>query len=283
MIPEPTDAGQRLLVHLVDLAPVAGSVLLLVVAGLVASWLARRLVVLLVRRTGLEAIAETVGLVRVLYALQIRSSITEVLARLSVLAIWLTVAMSMADVAGLPGIAEGFAAVVEFLPKVLTATVIMAVGLASADLARRVMEGIALKRPELAAPGVLASGAYYTVVAVFGSTAVQHVGIQTDIVDQLLLLVVGVVAATLGLSMALGGRKVVDNAIARHYGQQLARPGDGVTLGDLHGIVIRYDALTFTLRDGQGNDHVLPCTLLLSEAGFQLDRVPESRDQSGAR
>jgi hypothetical protein len=281
MLPEPIDAGQRLLAHLVDLAPVAGSVLLLLAAGLVASWLARRLVVLLVRRTGLEAIAETVGLVRVLYALQIQSSLTEVLARLSVIAIWLTVAMSMADVVGLPGIAEGFAAVVEFLPKVLTATVIMAVGLAGADLARRVMEGIGKKRPELAAPGLLASGAYYTVIAVFASTAVQHVGIQTVILDQLLLLLVGVAAGTLGLSMALGARKVVDNAVARHYGQQLARPGDGVTVGDLQGIVIRYDALTVTIRDNHGNDHVLPCAVLLSDAGFQLDRVPETDDQSG--
>ncbi len=281
MFLEPIAAGQRLRAHLVDLAPVAGSVLLLLVAGLVASWLARRLVVLLVRRTGIEALAETVGLVRIFYALQIQSSLTEVLARLSVLAIWLTVFMSMADVVGLPGIAEGLAAVVEFLPKVLTATVIMAVGLAGADLARRVMEGISKKRPELGAPGLLSSGTYYTVTTVFASTAVRQLGIQTDVLDQLLLLLVGIAAGTLGLSMALGGRKVVDNAIARHYGQQLAHPGDGVTVGDLHGIVVRYDALTVTIRDNHGNEHVLPCTVLLSDAGFQLERVPEIGDPSG--
>jgi len=274
MLPEPLDASQRLLAHLVDFAPVAGSVLLLLAAGVVLSWLAQRAAVLLVRRTGLETIAEKVGVVRVLYALQIQSSLTDVLSRLAVVAVWLIVAMSAADVMGLPGIAEGFAAVVEFLPKLLTAMVILAIGLAAADLARRVMEGVAQRRPELAAPGALSTLVYYTVIAVFTSTAVQHVGIRTDILDKLLLLLVGIGAGTLGLSLALGGRLVVSNAIARHYGRQLARPGDAVKVGDLRGVVLRYDALTVCIRDADRNDHILPCSALLQADGFQVERIP---------
>jgi len=274
MILDAMNLPQQLLSLLIDLTPIAGSVLLLLVVGALAAWIARRVVAYLVRRTGIETLAETIGLVRVLYALQIQSSLTELLARLSVMAIWLTVAMSIADVIGLPGIAEGIAAVVEFLPKVLTATVILAIGLAGADVSRRVVEGVSKRRTELEVPSQLATAIYYLVLILFANTAVRQLGIHTDTLDQLLLLLIGLAGATLGLSMALGGRTVVDNTIARHYIQQIAHPGDSVTIGGIHGVVLRYDALTVTVRDAQGVDHVLPCAAMLADAGFQVDRVP---------
>jgi len=264
-------AGQRLLMHVVDLAPGLLGALLILSGGVVVAWLARRAVTAAVRRSGLESFAERHGVVKVLYALRLRSSLPELLGQGVGLAILLVTAMSVAETLGLPGVADGFATVVEFLPRLVAAGIVALAGFVAADIASRVAEGMASRREDLIAPTLLGSALYYLVLAVFLTTAVQHLGLDIDLVDRLLVALVGIAVGSAGLSLALGSQGLVRDVLARQYARHLFQPGDVVTVGESTGTVVRFDAVTVTLRAEDGSLTVLPCHVLLADEGVRIE------------
>lgn len=241
-----------------------------VVAALVARWVVRRVV----RRSGLDVLAERVGLVRLLYAINVRSSLERLLSNLAGLAVLLITAMAVAEGLHLPGVAEGFSAVVEFLPRFVTAAVLAGTGFLVADIVARLVEGVSRRRPDWVSPKLARNLVYYTVAAVFLTTAVQHLGLDTDLVDGLILLVAGIGLASVGLSFALGSRVVVQQLLVRQYAPYIARPGDRVRIGDVEGMLLRYDAISFVLRDDGGQLRVFPCASLLQEQGIVVVPAP---------
>ncbi|MBX2803388.1 MAG: hypothetical protein KTR31_37250 [Myxococcales bacterium] len=243
--------------------------LLGVLLALVGRWLVRTLV----RRTGLDALAERLGVVRLLYSVQIKTGVDRVLGDLTGLTILLATAVLMAESVSLPGIAEGFSAILEFLPRFVTAMMLCLAGFLAADVTSRVVGTVLGSRSDLVSPALAQNVAYYTIVAVFVTTAVQHLGLDTDLVDGLILLVAGIGLSSLGLSFALGSRSVVRQLLVRQYAPFVARPGDQVRIGEVSGTLLRYDAITLVVKDDEGRKHVLPCDVLLREQGIVVSSL----------
>jgi small-conductance mechanosensitive channel len=281
MTPEWLGAGQHALEVAVGLAPSLLGALALSVVGLVVAWVARRATVAGVRRSGLEGFAERHGVVQLLYGMRIRSGLALLLGNLVATAVLLVTGMSVAETVGLPGVAEGISTVVEFLPRVVAASVVAAVGFAVADLVRRFTDGVAGRRDDLVAPGLPGTVLYYLVLAVFFTTAVQQLGLDTGLVDTLLVLVVGVAAGSAGLSLALGSRYVVEDVLARQYLQQVVRVGDEVEAGDVRGVVVGYDSLTVSVRSADGSLHLLRCRHVLDGGGVRI--LPGAATSASAR
>lgn len=265
-----TVALQRLVAVLAGWLPVGALALASLVGGTLLALLARRLVRATVRKTGLDAFAERLGIVRLLYAVNLRSGVDVMLGNLAAIATLLVTAMVVAETVGLPGIADGLASVVEFLPRFVAAGVVALVGFVGADLASRLAEGFGRRREDLIAPRFAASVVYYVVLTVALATAVQHLGLNTALVDGLILLVCGAFLASVGLSLALGTRDMVRDVLARQYLREAIQPGDRVEVGDVEGTVVRYDSVTVVLRKEDGSLHLLPCSALLSAHGVQV-------------
>ena len=246
-------------------APRAALVLSVLVGGLLLTLVARSLTRWVVRRSGLEALAERVGASSLLYAVGHKDGVAHLMGRVVWLAGLLLTFAVVAELLGLPGLASGVEAVIGFLPRLMAAVLILLGGLLIGGLLRKVVLGWGRQRDEVESPEFVARLLYFTVVTVAVTMAVQQIGLETGLVNSLVMITLGAVLFSLGLSFALASRDAFRNIIARHYLERMARPGDHVRAGEDEGVVLRYSASSVIIKTESG-EKILPCKALMEQA-----------------
>jgi len=265
--------------QLLDVLPRVGMVLAAIVVGLIVAFIARRAARWLVRKTGLETLGERLGVSRVLYAIGARGSLAHLVGTVVFVAVILTTFAVVAEMLELPGLSDGVRAIAGYLPRLFAAAAIVIAGLYVADLVRRIVarargdgEAASIDSPQLLPRGLHAAIATVAVVMALG-----QLGLETRLIDMLIVIVVATGGLSVGLAFALGAQHVVRNVFARHYLQSLCAPGDTVEIDGVTGIVQRFTATTMVVRSESGL-RCVPCHHALSS----VLRVVV-RSDSGAR
>lgn len=261
---------EQLLAIVVGALPSVGLAVLVLFVGLAVSVIVRGAATTAASRLGLDALAERFGVARLLYGLQIRGGVGAVLANLLTVVIALVTISMAAEIVGLPGVAEGVGAVLEFLPRLVSAGVVALFGFAAAEVASRVAEGLGRRRRDIVAPKFAANIAYYLVLAVVSTTAVQHLGMETDLIDTLIAVVTAAVLGSMALSFAWASRLLLQDVLARPYVLHQLEKGAVLRVGSVMGTVEATNTLTIVLRTEAGDLHVLPYRRLLGEEGFTM-------------
>ena len=248
-----------------QVAPRVLLVLVVLIGGLIVSAILRRLGRWLVRKSGLEALAESVGIAKLLYAVGIKKGLAELVGSLAWLAGVLLTIAAVADLLDLEAVSTITALAIRFLPRLFAASAVLLAGIALASVVRRLVSRFGRRSDDLERPDFVAKLAQYVILTVTVALAADQAGLETDIVYALILVVVGVGLASVGLSFALGARPVFGKLAARHYFAGHAEPGDRVKVGDHEGVVVRYSAVAMVLDLGDGRQLVVPCDQLLAE------------------
>jgi len=256
---EPT---RKILEQAIALAPRALMLLLLLLVGVALSSIASRLTRWAVLRSGLEALLEKAGTARVLYAVGYKKSASELLARIVWMGGMLLTLASAAETVGLPGVAEGIAAVVEFLPRLVTAGFLMLGGVLGADLLQRLVLGVSKQRDDVDSPRFVAATVYYTVLIVAFTMAAEQLGLETGLINSLILLTAGAGLFSIGLAFALSSQGIFRNLLGRMYAQKMFHPGDHLVIGERAGVLARFGTLSVYLETDGGLE-VLPCSELI--------------------
>lgn len=257
-----TDLVDFMTGQLAEWIPRVAAVVLVAAIGIVVAVFAGRGVSWLVRRSGLEALAEKVGGSRVLYAIGIKSGIGGVLGNAASIGVLLITGSIVAEMLGLPIVADAAQALTAFLPRIVVASVILAVGVFMADLARNVIASVGERGSGLESPDVVAKIAYWGIVTIAITATADQLGIQTDIVRSLIVAAIATTLGSMGLALALGSRKVVGNIVARHYVENLVDVGDVIAVDSVVGEIVRITGTSVVLDAADGT-HVFPHSTLL--------------------
>ena len=255
---------ERLLDQLVSLAPRAALVLGVLLAGIVVSALARRVMRWGVARSGLETLAERVGVAKVLYGIGYRHGLAPLLGQVAWFAGLLFTVAAVAEVLGLPAVARGTGVIMAFLPRALAAGGVLLGGVLLARFLKGLVERFGGERDDVESPRFVGLLTYYTVVTVAAIMAVHQVGLDTGLVDAIVKISLAAAVASLGVAFALSSRQAFQNLIARYYFERIARPGDRLQMGDSEGLLVRYTALAAIVRTDRG-ERVIPCKLLFDQ------------------
>jgi small-conductance mechanosensitive channel len=135
-------------------------------------------------------------------------------------------------------------------------------GAGLAGILRRVAVGFGRRRGDVENPELLGSLAYYGVMTIAAVVAADQAGIETELIETLLVTFASIVAAAIALAFALGSRHSFHNVVAGHFMRRLARPGDTIRVGEVEGTVIRYFGVSVILRTADG-EVAVPCKRLL--------------------
>lgn len=253
-----TSLAERVLRH----APTAGFVVAIVICGLIASSLARRIVKALVRRTGLEAVAERAGVARALYAVGVKSGLASFVGGFVYAAGLVITFTAASDAMGLTIVSTLTTNILGYLPRLLAAGGLLLGAGALASVLRAFVERIAQKRADVDSPKVAAKLVYVVVMVIGAVLAVEQAGIEVAFVTTLLQVSVAVAGLGLALAFALGFHAVFRNMAARHYYKPLLRVGDVVKIGDDEGTVLRFGPTALVLRT-EGGERIIPCARFL--------------------
>lgn len=261
------DLGQQI----IKLLPTAALLLAVVIGGLIASALARRAARWVIEKSGLDALAERAGAARLLYAIGVRKGVAHLIGAIVWVAGLLATGAAAADILGLDAISDGVAAMIAFLPRLVAAGLVLGVGAGVAGLVRRGAISFSQRRGDVDHPELLGNLAYYGVMTLAVVVASDQAGLETALLETLLVVVAGISAAAIALAFALGSRHSFHNVVAGHFFSRLARPGDTIRVGDVEGVVLRYFGVCVVIKTADG-EVAVPCKVLL-EQNIGLSRL----------
>ena len=236
----------------------AGLVLLLF--ALVVASVVERVVRAIMGRLKFDSLVRRTGIDHWLHRMGVRHSLNDVLPRLLYFVLLFIFAREAADAMGLEAISGAIATLIGYLPKIIAAFLIILLGSAIAQVAGRAVEEAGRGAGLDLAPvlGRFTTGLILFVLVVM---ALGQLELDTMIVRQISILMVGGAIAGLALSFGLGSKDVTKNILAGFYVRRLFKIGEEIEVNGHHGVVEAITPTQTILREG-------PRTVVLANSVF---------------
>ena len=232
-----------------------GALLLLLIGWLTAKTL-KKVTVKVTRICGIHALGEKAQFNELLKKVGISKTLDEILGGLVYYLTFLVFLVSASEVLGVKVVLETLNAFIVYLPHILGAFLILVLSL---YVARVVKDTVRSASSSFNIAYANAASSLLEIVIIgFGVVmALTEIGVDmTVLTTNVTLLLAGVVFA-MALSVGLGSRTVISNALARYYVCQIYHVGDEVHLAGHKGTIIEMTPVSVVLKtDNDENLHI---------------------------
>lgn len=244
--------------------PTILTALLLLLVGWLVARVSQAVIANLMRRLGLDRLAERTGITRGLATIGVQSNLSYLVART---AYWLILIFFILLALGALGLTEVVTSALEgfftFIPRLVAAMVIFLIG---AFIARLIGDGITAmtEQSNISSGRMLGQAVRYSILLVVVSLSLDELGVQTTILTTIIIVTVAAVAFGLAIAFGLGNREVAHSIMAGFHAREEFSPGQTLTVGDHTGCLVQIGA-TKTLLETSDGQVSLPNVVLLNE------------------
>jgi small-conductance mechanosensitive channel len=222
------------------------------------------------KRAGLDVLAERTGVAEDLAAVGIRISPARVVGRLIACIVVLAGLVQAADVLQLAPLADSLRGLLHYTPHLVLAAVIVLVGISIADTLAQNASG-ALSRAGVIYHGSARILIRSTVVVLSILIALQQLTIESGFLLDVLLVVLAGASLALGLAGAWGARSFFENLVAGHYVERHLAIGDSIRFDGAVGVVELLEATSVTIRGEDERRTIVP-NAAIARAAFERHR-----------
>jgi hypothetical protein len=254
--------------QIIALAPRVLAMLVVVVVGYVIARLVAQFVAKISEKIGLQNAAERSGLAESMRHMGIKRNVPSIFASIIFWLLMCVFFMAGANILGLDQVSVAMQKIVNYIPNLLVATVVVVVGFLVATFIRGVVATSA-DRVGISYAEHLANGCYYVLALLTLIAAFDQLQIKFELLNQLILIAFGATAVGFGLAFGLGGREVMAGILAGYYVRQRMSSGDYVQIGGLEGTVREVGPVATVIETHEGgllNRHSVPNAKMLNEA-----------------
>ena len=232
--------------------PRLGGAVLLLIIGLLVVALVRRILLRVLRAAGLDDLGERWGAHDVLERFRLPRSLATVAGTVVRIGLTIVVLFAALSLLGLEFLSQSLNEGILFLPRVFAALALLLLGIILSELAKTQVDRLAR---QMDLPGPIGTLAQAVVLAVFAVTALAQLGIPTEVLMLLVGILLATVALTLALAFGIGGREMAREVSARRYVERSFSVGEEITVSGKRGKIVAVEA-TGTVLDTEGGERV---------------------------
>jgi hypothetical protein len=189
-----------------------------VALGLLMAWLVKQLTVRLLTAFRFDRLCERFGLNKPLAQAGVKQSVSIVVSRVLFWVVFLLFAFMGVDAVNLPATAHLISQIVGFLPHVLAASLVLLIGVLSANFFAEAAL-IAAVNAQLQEARIVASLVRWGILLFTFAMVLTQLGIAKEIVISAFSISFGGVVFALALAVGLGARHLMRDAIERRLGK----------------------------------------------------------------
>jgi hypothetical protein len=249
-------------------APKAAFAVIVLVIGFVIARLVRRIVITLAAKLGLQTAADSSGLVESMKRVGITQTVQEILGTIVFWLLLCVFLMASCNILGLEALTSAMQGVVDYIPKLLVATIVVVIGMLVASFLRGIVATSA-DRVGVAYAQQLADGCYWVLAGIVFFAACDQLEIKFDLLKHVILIACAGLALGIGLCIGLGGREVMGGILAGYYVRQRLQAGDQIKVAGFEGTIREIGPVATVIEteeEGMMKRHSIPNTTMLSEA-----------------
>ena len=255
-----------------EFAPNIVAALLLLVVGYFIAKLIGAVVRKLLEKIGLDKLTESSGIASAVQSTGFETSASAIFGKIVYWLIFLTFLISAADTLGLPRVSSTIDDFVLYLPKLIGALLVVIIGLFAAHLVRTAVETAATGM-NLEYGRALGTLIHIIMVVVIVSLAIGQLEIETELLNQVVSIVLLAIAAAVALSLGMGTRSISSNIVAGLYARDLFQPGDKIVVGDVTGTVAEVSTTNTVLELDDGTSYSVPNQDLIAQQVKTTERM----------
>ncbi len=250
-----TSALTEMLNLVVAFLPRLIGALLVLLVGWLLAWLIRRIARRALARLGFDHLAERAGVTDALTRAGVTTSASHLVGRAIYWLLFLTFLMIAIESLGLTAAATALHALVAYLPHVLGAAIVLVGGALLAQFLGKGTQALA------AGSGVefhaaLGRVVQYIVLAMAAILAVDQLGLNTKLLNDVLSNLLTVAGAGLALAFALGSREAVRNLLAGSYAKDLFEIGQTIEVNGHRGTLESIGPLKAVIAAAEGEANI---------------------------
>jgi hypothetical protein len=251
----------------VDLVPRLVTALVVLIIGWAFAKVIERVLRTTFFRLQVDKVLEKVGITSTLRGLGVRGSLSESAARLIYWLILILFLRGAAESAGLLIIADAINSFFGYLPHLIAAFLVMILGNVVAQFAGRAVTEAARDSGVDYAPALgraVSAGVLFIVTIM----AITQLGIDTEMIRTVAIILLAGGAAGLALSFGIGSRDITRNLMAGFYARKLFRIGEELEVRGVKGTLSAITA-TQTLIEQDGKTVAIANSVFLEETARQ--------------
>lgn len=270
-----TETVNSVLSDILAWLPNLGVALLLLLAGWIVGRVIQAILAGLLRRIGLDRLAQRAGASEMLDRLGLGSSTVDVLARLVFWLILLVFLLAATESLGLQGVVETLGGLVGFLPSVLAAALILLFGGLLARLVGEALGALA-EQSGVQAGAALGSLVRYALLAFVVILSLQQLGVETSLLTTTTVALIGGAALALAVAFGFGSRDIARNIMAGFHVREEFTIGQHLTVAGHQGQLVHVGPIKSRLKTERG--HLSLPNSVLAEQVVEVQAAPESSD-----
>lgn len=212
-----------------------------------------RLVALIVRRVldqvGFDKIGNRLNEISIVKQLKTEIKLSEIIAKVIYYFILLVFIKAATEKLGVAAISEMVASLINFIPKLIAAAIMLQVGVLVADALRSAV--LSLCQSFNIASGRLLSMivfVFFLIITVI--SALGQAGINTELLESSFNLIIGGVIFAFAIGYGVASRDVMANILSSFYTKNKYTEGQIIQIEDIKGEIIKIDTMSITLRTG---------------------------------
>ncbi|MGJ8726602.1 MAG: mechanosensitive ion channel family protein [Roseibacillus sp.] len=236
----------------------------LLFVGLIAAKVIRAVLTSTFKKINLDSAFDKMGLTEIFSKIGLKAGPSSAIPKLLYWLILLAFIKVAADKAGIEDISTLLDQIMAFLPKVLTASIILLVGFIVADLiqnaAFRSLDNIGLEYA-----GSLSRILFGFIFILVLTVAFAQLGIETELLNSSVKIVLAGLALALAIALGLGLKTLAGHIVAGVYARDLYKIGTEIHYDDLPAKVSGVGPLTTKLTRDDGTFVIIPNTIMVNE------------------
>ncbi len=156
-----------------------------------------------------------------------------------------------ADVMNLKIISSEIANLLRYLPILLSAMVILMIGLYAAKLVKKAITAV-MESMGVGGSKIVGNLVFYIIVIFVGITALNQAGIDTVIITSNFTIILGAFLLAIALALGLGSKEVVGDLLRTFYTRKIYEVGDKVKIKKIEGEVESIDHISMVIKTSKG-------------------------------
>jgi len=202
-------------------------------------------------KVGVDKIGEKLNEIDIVQKANMEIKISSVLAKIIYYFLMLFVAVAATSVLGIPEISNLVSDILNFIPKLVVALIVLVVGILIADALRKMVH-TGLKSLGVPSAGIISSVVFYFLFINIVISALSQAEINTEFLSQNISIIIAGIAAAFAIGYGLASKDVMANMIASFYTGKQFQIGDKITIDDVTGVVLNIDKSSLTIKTETG-------------------------------
>lgn len=217
----------------------------------------------IISKIGLDKLGEKINDIDALKKFDLNIKLSQVVSKIVYFFVLIVFLIQAAQTLGVPAISNMFAMVVEYIPKVISATIMIFAGLLLADAVKSFVVGLC-ESFNIASGKLIGTGVFFFLLIITIIAALGQAGINTALLESSFNILIAGIILSFSIGYGFASKEILLNIISSFYSKNKYAAGEIIEIDGVKGEILKVDNTTITIQNGDAKT-VFPLRVLQSE------------------